>query len=217
MVPHGPRTVPGEPLVRVEAGVGARHDPLAGVTMNAVLTLVVATGIFAVNGRRDPPAVVDTSWSGGRRRGRDCSAATAWSRWTACRCGRGPRSRRGRRGHRAGGEVRRRARRAAPERSAGGPEITQGDDNAARTGRRGGKIGMARSRPTTSETAPVRSADSVGEAVVRGWYATWEMGGSVLGVPRRAFQGTVSVKTWAARSRSPGTSVAAAKDGARSR
>ena len=64
MVPHGPKPVPADRWFESKPTYARVVILLAGVTMNAVLTIFVATGIFAVYGRRDAPTVIDTLVAG---------------------------------------------------------------------------------------------------------------------------------------------------------
>ena len=64
MVPHGPKPVPPDRWFESKSTLARVFILLAGVTMNVVLTLFIATSVFAVYGHRYVPAVVDTVIAG---------------------------------------------------------------------------------------------------------------------------------------------------------
>jgi regulator of sigma E protease len=64
MVPFGPKPVPEDRWFESKPLWGRLIIMLAGVTMNAILALVVSTGLFAGYGRAYIPAVVDSVVAG---------------------------------------------------------------------------------------------------------------------------------------------------------
>ncbi len=64
MVPHGPIPVPADRWFESKPTWARVIILVAGVTMNAVLTLVVSTGVYAYYGRQQAPAVIDTVIAG---------------------------------------------------------------------------------------------------------------------------------------------------------
>ncbi len=207
MVPHGPKPVPSDRWFESKATWQRVVILLAGVVMNVVLTLTVSTGIFAVNGRRYVPAVIDSVIPGypavmaGLRGGDSIAAVDGspvknWSELTA-RVSRSP------------------GRSLTLDVVRGGTHeslvMVPKTDTAAdpMTGKAGpvGRIG-AFPRPTTA-SEPL----SFGESVATGWHATWQMGGAVVGVLGGLFRGSVSVATLGGPIAIARTSVAAAKTG----
>jgi len=178
--------------------------------MNALLTLVVATGVYATYGRRDPPAVMDSVVAGkpaeraGFQRGDSITAINgvgvgSWSDLLA-RVSASP-------GQLLRFDVVRGAGRVTlvvtPE-----PQVVANvlTGKAERVGRIGaGPVNRF-----------IRHPVSLGESVRSGWRATWQMGGAVIGVLGGLVQGTVSVKTLGGPIAIVGASVDAAKSGVES-
>jgi regulator of sigma E protease len=213
MMPHGPKPVPANRWFESKPTYARVVILLAGVTMNAVLTIFVATGIFAVYGRRDAPTVIDTLVAGkpaekaGLQRGDsvisvDGVPVKSWSELVA--------------------KVSADTGRAARFELARGvqrltivvePEVIDVKDPTTGTVRRVGKIGAGALGPDNIGKRAVRSSMSVGESISAGWFATWQMGRSVLDVLGGLFRGTVSVKQLGGPIAIARTSVAAARTG----
>ncbi len=213
MVPHGPKPVPADRWFESKPTYARVVILLAGVTMNAILTICVATSIFAVYGRRDIPTVIDTVVVGkpaqvaGLQRGDSVIAVNGvpvrtWSDIIAkvsvdtigdvrFDVGRGT--------QRVGVTVT--------------PEIVDVKDPVTGAVSRVAKIGVGALNPDNIGNRAVRSSMSLGESFQSGWYATWAMGRSVLDVLGGLFRGTVSVKTLGGPIAIARTSVAAAKTG----
>jgi regulator of sigma E protease len=213
MMPHGPKPVPANRWFESKPTYARVVILLAGVTMNAVLTIFVATGIFAVYGRRDAPTVIDTLVAGkpaekaGLQRGDsvisvDGVPVKSWSELVA-KVGADT-------GREARFEVARGAQRLT---IVVAPEVIDVKDPTTGTVRRVGKIGAGALGPDNIGHRAVRSSMSVGESISAGWYATWQMGGSVLDVLGGLFRGTVSVKQLGGPIAIARTSVAAARTG----
>ena len=189
MVPHGPHPVPADRWFESKPVLARVFILLAGVTMNAILTIVVATGIFAGYGRQVPPAVVDSVVAGGpaARAGFqkgdsivsvDTTRIRNWGGFigaVSARPGQAIQV----------GVIRADARltldvsveaRAEADPTTGAP-ITVG------------RIGLGRVNRSANERI------GLVEAAGLGWNATWEMAGKVTGVLGGLFRGTVSVKT----------------------
>ena len=93
------------------------------------------------------------------------------------------------------------------------PEVIDVKDPTTGTVRRVGKIGAGALGPDHIGNRAVRSSMSVGESISAGWFATWQMGRSVLDVLGGLFRGTVSVKQLGGPIAIARTSVAAARTG----
>lgn len=207
MVPHGPHPVPEHRWFESKPVLARVFILMAGVTMNAILTMVVVTGIYVGYGRQIVPAVVDSVVTGrpaeraGFLRGDSIVAVgtTPIRHWTDFL----------------------REVTARPGESlkvaivrAGAPltldvaveSRTEGDPNTGAP-RTVGRIGMG---PVNRF---IHEGIGLGEAAVLGWQTTWRMAGSVTGVLGGLFQGTVSVKTLGGPIAIARTSVAAAKTG----
>ena len=213
MIPHGPKPVPANRWFESKPTYARVVILLAGVTMNAVLTIFVATGIFAVYGRRDAPTVIDTLVAGkpaekaGLQRGDsvisvDGVPVRGWTQLVA-KVGADT-------GREARFEIARGAQRLTITVV---PEVIDVKDPTTGTVRRVGKIGAGALGPDNIGKRAVRSSMSVGESISAGWYATWQMGGSVLDVLGGLFRGTVSVKQLGGPIAIARTSVAAARTG----
>jgi regulator of sigma E protease len=213
MLPHGPMPVPADRWFESKPAYARVVILLAGVTMNALLTITVATGIFATYGRRDAPAVIDTLVAGkpaeraGLLRGDsviavDGAPVKSWTQLVA----------------KVGAdtvgethlEIARGGRRLTISIQ---PEVVEVRDSAAHAVTRVAKIGAGALSPDAIGNRDVRLPMSFAESVSAGWYATWQMGGSVIGVLGGLFRGTVSVKTLGGPIAIARTSVAAAKTG----
>jgi regulator of sigma E protease len=155
--------------------------------MNVVLTLVIATSMFAVYGHRYVPAVIDTVVPGrpaakaGFQKGDsvvavDGAAVRSWNELISKVSASA--------GHELRFEVVRGGARTAitvtPEAEDVPNELTGKVDRLGRIG----AGGVLRSEPI-----------SIGASVANGWQATLRMGGSIIGTLAGLLRGTVSVKT----------------------
>jgi regulator of sigma E protease len=212
MVPHGPKPVPADRWFESKPTYARVVILLAGVTMNAVLTIVVATGIFATYGRHDAPTVIDTLVAGkpaeraGMQRG-DSVVSVEGARvrsWTelVTRVAARP-------GVETHIDVARGARRLTITLT---PDAVDAPDPVTGAVHVVGKIGAGALNGDLGNRA-VRLPMAIGESISSGWYATWQMGGSVLGVLGGLFRGTVSVKALGGPIAIARTSVAAARTG----
>lgn len=207
MVPHGPHPVPPDRWFESKSTIQRVFVLLAGVTMNAVLTLVVATGIYAGYGRQTVPAVVDSVVAGrpaamaGFQRGDsivslDGAPIAHWGEFLAGVTAR------------PGQEIRVGIiRGTAPRTVAVVTEAREEPDPATGIARTVGRIGMG---PVNRS---IHQSVGFGEAAVLGWRTTWTMAGAVTGVLGGLFQGTVSVETLGGPIAIARTSVAAAQTG----
>ena len=207
MMPHGPLPVPANRWFESKRAWQRVFVLLSGVTMNAVLTIIVSTGIFVSYGRTYVPAVVDTVVAGkpaqlaGLQKGdsivalngapvrmwNDLLTTVGGSAGTPLRI-----------------EVRRGAERVTIVVT---PEAQSAADPFTGKTERVGKIGAGPANRLA------RQPMTLGESVVAGWRATWAMAGSVLGVLGGLVHGTVSVSTLGGPIAIARTSVAAAKTG----
>lgn len=216
LVPHGPKPVPADRWFESKPTYARVVILLAGVTMNVLLSLTLATGIFAVYGRRDAPAVIDTLVAGkpaeraGVQRGDSVIAVDgvpvkSWSQLVA----------------RVGAdtvgethlEISRHGTRVAVNVQ---PEVIEVHDSAAHTVTRVAKIGAGALSPDVLGTRGVRVPMSLAESASAGWYATWQMAGGVVEIVRSLFRGTASVKELGGPIAIARVSVAAARTGTES-
>lgn len=207
MIPHGPKAIPPDRWFESKSTLQRIFILLAGVTMNAILTIVVATGIYAAYGRQTIPAVVDTVVAGraAERAGflpGDSVVSVAGSpirHW--------------------GDFLREVTARPAETVEigvvrSGSPmtltvetEASQEADPTTGAPVTVGRIGMGAVNRTISEDV------GLGESVVLGWRTTWAMAGAVTGVLGGLVQGTVGVETLGGPIAIARTSVEAAKTG----
>ena len=186
MIPFGPKPVPENRWFESKPLWGRLIIMLAGVTMNAVLALVVSTGLFVGYGRAYIPAVVDSVVAGrpaeraGLERGDSIVAVdgTPVRRWD---------------------EVTRRISTSAGQELAldvvrGGRTVTvrvtpelRSDTSDIGTLEEVGRIGAGATRTVARESM------SLGESAVAGWHATWNMGTSVIRVVGGLISGQVSM------------------------
>ena len=206
MVPFGPKPVPENRWFESKPLWGRLIIMLAGVTMNAVLALVVSTGLFVGYGRAYIPAVVDSVVAGrpadraGLQRGDSIVAVdgTPVRRWD---------------------EVTRRISTSAGQEIAldvvrGGrtvsvrvtPEL-RSDTSDIGTLEKVGRIGAGATQ------AIARESLSFGESAVAGWHATWNMGTSVIRVVAGLVSGEVSMSQLGGPITIGRVSVQAAKSG----
>jgi regulator of sigma E protease len=186
MVPFGPKPVPENRWFESKPLWGRLIIMLAGVTMNAVLALVVSTGLFVGYGRAYIPAVVDSVVAGrpadraGLLKGDSIVAVDGVpvQRWTQVT---------ERIGEAAGQEL-------ALDVIRGGSRVTirvtpelRMDTTDFGTTEQVGRIGAA------STTNIARESMSIGESAVAGWHATWAMGTAVIRVVGGLVTGQVSL------------------------
>ena len=206
MVPFGPKPVPENRWFESKPLWGRLIIMLAGVTMNAILALVVSTGLFAGYGRAYIPAVVDSvvpgrpAERGGLQRGDSIIAVdgTPVRRWD---------------------EVTRRISTSAGQELAldvvrGGRTVTvrvtpelRSDTTDIGTLAEVGRIGAGATRTLARESM------SSGESAVAGWHATWNMGTSVIRVVGGLISGEVSMSQLGGPITIGRVSVEAAKSG----
>jgi regulator of sigma E protease len=213
MVPHGPKPVPADRWFESKPTYARVIILLAGVTMNAILCICVATSIFAVYGRRDVPTVIDTVVVGkpaalaGLQRGDsvvtiDGVPVKTWTELVA------------KVSADTGRETKFEVARGAQRLTFGvTPEVVDVQDPTTGVVKRIGKIGAGSLGPDNIGNRAVRSSMSLGESFSAGWYATGAMGRSVIDVLGGLFRGTVSVKTLGGPIAIARTSVAAARTG----
>jgi regulator of sigma E protease len=206
MVPFGPKPVPENRWFESKPLWGRLIIMLAGVTMNAILALVVSTGLFVGYGRAYIPAVVDSvvpgrpAERGGLQRGDSIIAVdgTPVRRWD---------------------EVTRRISTSAGQELAlevvrGGRTVTvrvtpelRSDTTDIGTLAEVGRIGAGATRTLARESM------SLGESAVAGWHATWNMGTSVIRVVGGLVSGEVSMSQLGGPITIGRVSVEAAKSG----
>jgi regulator of sigma E protease len=186
MIPFGPKPVPENRWFESKPLWGRLIIMLAGVTMNAILALVVSTGLFIGYGRAYIPAVVDSVMTGrpaeraGLLKGDsiiavDGKPVNAWSEVTR------------RVSVSAGQEITLdviRGGRPATVRVT--PELMP-DTTEYGSVDQVGRIGAASIRTIAREDV------SVGEAAVAGFQSTWAMGTAVIRVVGGLVTGKVSV------------------------
>ncbi|MBI3567142.1 MAG: RIP metalloprotease RseP [Gemmatimonadetes bacterium] len=210
MVPHGPKPVPSDRWFESKPTWARVVILVAGVTMNALLTIVVSTGIFAVSGRQYVPAVVDSLVAGmpaqqaGLQHGDSIVALNgqrikSWSDMAQVVSASA--------GTPVAFEIARGTQRLTVQLVPVAQEVPNPVTGKAE---RAGKVGAWPMNRVASE--PI----GFGEAVRSGWHATWAMGGSVLGVLGGLLRGTVSVSTLGGPIAIARTSVAAARSGVES-
>jgi regulator of sigma E protease len=207
MVPHGPRPIPEHRWFESKPAWQRVFILVAGVTMNAILTIVVTTGIYAGYGRQIVPAVVDSVVAGrpaeraGFQRGDSVVAVNgaAIRHW-----GDFLREVSARPGQTLTVDVVRGGATRALSVAAEARDEPDPNTGARRTV---GRIGMGPVNRTIHEDI------GFGESVVLGWRTTWTMSGAVIGVLGGLFQGTVGVETLGGPIAIARTSVAAARTG----
>jgi regulator of sigma E protease len=186
MIPFGPKPVPADRWFESKPLWGRLIIMLAGVTMNAILALVVSTGLFVGYGRAYIPAVVDSVVAGrpaeaaGLQKGDSIVAVNgeAVQRWTQVT---------ERISESAGQELTLDVIRSGnPVTVRVTPELRT-DTTDIGTTAEVGRIGAA------STTRIARESMSLGESAVAGWNATWNMGGAVIRVVGGLLTGQVSV------------------------
>jgi regulator of sigma E protease len=195
MIPHGPRPVPENRWFESKPTWARVVILLAGVTMNALLTLVVSTGVFAISGRYDAPTVVDTVIAGnpaelaGLRSGDsvvavDGKGVRTWSQLVGI-ISRSP-------GKPLQIEVARGTERVMLTMT---PNAELGADRLTGKAMTIGRIGAGTLAGDRLAGRMLREPMSLGESIVAGWRVSVQMGGSVIGVLGGLLRGTVSVKT----------------------
>ena len=186
MVPFGPKPVPENRWFESKPLWGRLIIMLAGVTMNAVLALVVSTGLFAGYGRPYIPAVVDSIVPGrpaeraGLLKGDsivtvDGQPVRRWNQVTD-RVAASP-------GQEIALGIIRDGRPLTLRMT---PELRP-DSTEFGTVEEVGRIGAGSTRDIARESM------SLGESAVAGWHATWGMGTAVIRVVGGLITGKVSV------------------------
>lgn len=206
MIPFGPKPVPEDRWFESKPLWGRLVIMSAGVIMNAVLAIVVSTGLYAGYGRAYIPAVVDSVVAGrpaeraGLMKGDsivalDGAPVRRWNEVTE-RVSAAP------------------GRELAFEIVRGGttmtvrvtPELTP-DTSDIGTLVEVGRIGAASTRNIARESM------GLGESVVAGWNSTWAMGTAVIRVVGGLVTGQVSVSQLGGPITIARTSVEAARSG----
>lgn len=206
MVPFGPKPVPEDRWFESKPLWGRLIIMLAGVTMNAILALVVSTGLFVGYGRAYIPAVVDSVVAGrpaeraGLTRGDSIVAVDGVpvQRWTQV-----TETIRESAGTELALDVIRNGNRVTVRVT---PELTM-DTTDFGTTEQVGRIGAA------STVNIARESMSIGESAVAGWHATWAMGTAVIRVVGGLVTGQVSVSQLGGPITIGRVSVEAAKSG----
>ncbi|MDA1081776.1 MAG: RIP metalloprotease RseP [Gemmatimonadetes bacterium] len=207
MMPHGPKPIPEGRWFESKPAYQRVFILLAGVTMNAILTIVVATGIYAGYGRQTIPAVVDTVVAGrpAERAGFQPGDSVISVNGVVIR--------------HWGDFLQEVTTKPAQTLSIGvvrgGAGVTlsvlteavQEADPVTGAPIEVGRIGMGAVNRT------IREDIGLGESAILGWRTTWNMAGAVTGVLGGLFRGTVSVQTLGGPIAIARTSVAAAKTG----
>ena len=211
MVPHGPHPVPANRWFESKPTWARVVILLAGVTMNVLLTLSVATGIFAVKGRSYYQPVIDSLMAGmpaekaGFKSGDSVVAVNGapvkmWNDVVE------------KISTSAGQNMQVDVMRAGTRVSLTVvPETDKVVDTTAGAARKTGKIGA-----WVRTTNPGHDAVSLAAAASAGWSYTWTQAGAVFGVLKGLFRGSVSVKQLGGPIAIASASVAAARDGAES-
>lgn len=206
MIPFGPKPVPEDRWFESKPLWGRLVIMLAGVTMNAVLALVVSTGLFVGYGRAYIPAVVDSVVAGrpaeraGLQKGDSIIAVdgTPIRRWTQVT---------EQVSVSAGREVALQVMRGGqPVTIRVTPELTP-DTTEFGTVEQVGRIGAGATRTIARESM------SLGESIAAGSRATWGMGTSVIRVVGGLVTGKVSVSQLGGPITIGRVSVEAAKSG----
>jgi regulator of sigma E protease len=210
LAPFGPVRVPKERWIESKSTMQRLLVMSAGVMMNIVLAIVVASGVFALYGRPYLPAVVDQvlpdrpAARAGLLAGDSIVAVsgTPVRTWTNLL---------DRVGASAGKElVLSVVRNGAPVEVKVTPEATAAQDPATGIATTLGKIGAA------PRNTPLRERLGVGASLGAGTSATWMMAGSVVKVLKGLATGGVSVKQLGGPIAIARTSVQAAKSGVES-
>jgi len=186
MVPFGPKPVPEDRWFESKPLWGRLIIMLAGVTMNAVLAIVVYSGLYVANGRAYIPAVVDSVVAGrpaeraGLQRGDSIVAVngTPVRMWTEVTEVISKSA-----GQQLTLDVIRGGRPVAIQVT---PEL-RSDTSDIGTLEDVGRIGAGATRNV------VRESLSLVESTVAGWNETWDKGGSVVRVVAGLVTGKVSV------------------------
>jgi regulator of sigma E protease len=216
MVPHGPKPVPADRWFESKPTWARVIILFAGVTMNAVLTIVISTSVYAYYGRRDAPAVIDTVIVGrpaalaGMQPGDSVVAVNgvAIRGWAELfdKISSSP-------GQPLNLEIARGEKGATRLTLAVTPAADTAADPATGRAVRVGRIGVGPLNGDKLDGRMLREPMSLAAAGANGWRATWQMGGSVVGVLGGLLRGTVSVKNLGGPIQIAQVSVAAAKSG----
>jgi regulator of sigma E protease len=207
MWPFGPKPVPEHRWFESKPLPARLLILIAGVTMNALLTFVVATGTIAYYGTGYRPAVIDSvladrpAQAAGLQAGDSIVAVDGApvTRWTEVVELVGAAA-----GRTIAVDVR---RGGAPVRIEVRPEPTVEPNPITGAADTVGRIGAA---PTTTV---VRTPVGMGEAVTRGSEATWGMAVAVVTIVKGLFSGVVSVDNLGGPIAIAQTSVEAARGG----
>ena len=207
MAPFGPRPVPEHRWFESKSLLARLFILLAGVTMNAVLAIVVYTTAFATYGRPYVPAVVDSVVAGrpaalaGLARGDSIAAVNgeAVRTWTDVTERVYPVT--------SGTVTLDLVRDGARRQVVLEPRAEDVTDPVTGEKRRIGRIGVA-PRDTV-----LRQQLGLADAAVEGWNATWVSVGGVITVVKGLFTRQVSVSNLGGPIAIARTSVAAAKNG----
>ena len=207
MIPHGPKPIPSDRWFESKSTLQRVFILLAGVTMNALLTIVVATGIYASYGRQTIPAVVDSVLAGraAERAGfLPGDSVTSVDGATIRHWGDFLREVTARPAQTVAIGV---VRSGAPMTLTVETEASDEADPTTGAPVTVGRIGMGAVNRT------IREEIGLGESVALGWRTTWSMAGAVTGVLGGLVRGTVGVETLGGPIAIARTSVAAAKTG----
>jgi regulator of sigma E protease len=207
MIPHGPKPIPENRWFESKRAPARVFILLAGVMMNAVLTIVVATGVYSHYGRQVVPAVVDSVVAGhpaeraGFQRGDSIVSVNGapvrhWVDFLTTVSDLPDKDI-------TVGVV----RSGAPLTLNVHTESRQEPDPVSGVPRTVGRIGMGPVNRVIKEDL------GLGESAVLGWKTTWSMAGAVADVVGGLFKGTVGVSTLGGPIAIARTSVAAAKTG----
>jgi regulator of sigma E protease len=187
MLPHGPKPVPAHRWFESKPTWARVVILMAGVTMNVLLTFGIATGVYTVKGRSYLPAVVDSLVVGlpaaraGVLPGDSIVALNgqpieSWADFQGIVAGSA--------GKPVTMEI---VRGGAPQRITLVPDTADGANSQTGAKERVGKVGVW----PRGRVAHVSL--SVGQAAAAGWETTWVQAGSIVGIVRGLFRGSVGV------------------------
>ena len=207
MVPHGPKPIPANRWFESKPVPARVFILLAGVMMNVVLTIVVATGIYTHYGRQVIPAVVDSVVAGrpaeqaGFQPGDSIASLDGRPirHWVDFLSGVSARP-----GATLTVGI---VRGGAPITLTVRAEAREEPDPVTGVPKTVGRIGMG------PVNRAVHQDLNVFEAASLGWQTTWTMAGAVTDVVGGLFKGTVGVSTLGGPIAIARTSVAAARTG----
>jgi regulator of sigma E protease len=208
MIPFGPKPVPEHRWFESKPLLARLFILIAGVAMNAVLAIVVSTGVFAAYGKGYIPAVIDSvvpgrpAMAAGFSKGDsiariDGQAVRTWTEVLDI-VGRAP-------NREIAIDVVRDNGQATTLRVT--PEALQEPNPVSGRMEQVGRIGAA------PERRVIRESVGAGEAIAEGWNGTWRMAGAVLQVVGGLVTGKVSVSQLGGPIEIARTSVQAARSG----